>query len=105
MLSLIVEILMFPPSMGIFVEREGLEVAQDYSVNWSPFPDGLLRFSVGYNRTVDTNSNTTSALSPQIDWQITRTSLLTLRFNLGTVETDQDERDVKNFRLTFRTFY
>jgi hypothetical protein len=86
-------------------EREGLEVAQDYSVNWSPFPDGLLRFSVGYNRTVDTNSNTTSALSPQIDWQITRTSLLTLRFNLGTVETDQDERDVKNFRLTFRTFY
>jgi hypothetical protein len=86
-------------------ERQGLEVAQDYSVNWAPFPDGLLRFSVGYNRTVDTNSNTTSALSPQIDWQVTRTSLLTLRFNLGTVETDQDERDVKNFRLTFRTFY
>jgi hypothetical protein len=86
-------------------ERRGLEVAQDYSVNWSPFPDGLLRFSVGYNRNVDTNSNTTSALSPQIDWQVTRTSLLTLRFNLATVETDQNERDVKNFRLTFRTFY
>jgi len=86
-------------------ERQGLEVAQDYSVNWAPFPDGLLRFSLGYNRTVDTNSNTTSALSPQIDWQVTRTSLLTLRFNLGTIETDQDERDVKNLRLTFRTFY
>ena len=40
----------------------GLRVAQDYSVNWAPFPDGLLRFSLGYNRTVDTRSNTTSAL-------------------------------------------
>jgi len=86
-------------------ERQGLEVAQDYSVNWAPFPDGLLRFSVGYNRTVDTNSNTTSALSPQIDWQVTRTSLLTLRFNLGTLETDQDERDITSFRLTLRTYY
>ncbi len=86
-------------------DRDGLRVAQDYSVNWAPFPDGLLRFSLSYNRTVDTRSNTTSALSPQIDWQVTRTSLLTLRFNLGTVETDQDTRDVKNIRLTFRTFY
>jgi hypothetical protein len=86
-------------------DNEGLRVAQDYSVNWAPFPDGLLRFSLGYNRTVDTRSNTTSALSPQIDWQVTRTSLLTLRFNLGKVETDQETRDVKNVRLTFRTFY
>jgi hypothetical protein len=86
-------------------DRDGLRVAQDYSVNWAPFPDGLLRFSLGYNRTVDTRSNTTSALSPQIDWQVTRTSLLTARFNLGTVETDQDTRDVTSIRLTFRTFY
>jgi hypothetical protein len=86
-------------------DNEGLNVAQDYSVNWAPFPDGLLRFSLGYNRTVDTRSNTTSALSPQIDWEITRTSLLSLRFTLGTVETDRDTRDAKSFRLTFRTFY
>jgi hypothetical protein len=86
-------------------EEDGLQVAQDYSVNWSPFPDGLLRFSLSYNRTVDLRSNTTSALSPQIDWEVTRNSLLTLRFNLGTVETDDATREVKNVRLTLRTFY
>jgi hypothetical protein len=86
-------------------EDDGLQVAQDYSVNWSPFPDGLLRFSLSYNRNVDLRSNTTSALSPQIDWEVTRNTLLTLRFNLGTVETDAETRDVKNVRLTLRTFY
>jgi hypothetical protein len=86
-------------------EDDGLQVAQDYSVNWSPFPDGLLRFSLSYNRNVDLRNNTTSALSPQIDWEVTRNTLLTLRFNLGTVETDAETRDVKNVRLTLRTFY
>jgi hypothetical protein len=35
-------------------EREsgGLKVSQDYSVNWAPFPDGLLRLSLGYNQSV-----------------------------------------------------
>jgi hypothetical protein len=86
-------------------DADSLQVSQNYSVNWSPFPDGLLRFSLGYNRTVDTNNNKTSALSPQIDWEVTRTTLLTLRFNLGTVETDQETRDVKNVRLNLRTYY
>jgi hypothetical protein len=86
-------------------DSDRLKVAQDYSVNWAPFPDGLLQFSLGYNRTVDTRNNTTSLLSPQIDWQVTPTSRLSVRFNLGTTETDQVTRDVKNIRLNFRTFY
>jgi len=81
------------------------KVAQNYSVNWAPFPDGLLRFTLGYNRSVDTQNNTVSALSPQIDWQVTRTTLLSLRFNLGTVETEQETSDVNNVRLTLKTYY
>ncbi len=84
---------------------DGLQVAQDYAVNWSPFPDGLLRITLGYNRTVDTRNNTTNAFSPQIDWQLTRTTLLSVRFNMGTVESDQAKDDVKNVRLTLQTYY
>jgi len=84
---------------------DGLQVAQDYAVNWSPFPDGLLRITLGYNRTVDTRNNTTNAFLPQIDWQLTRTTLLSVRFNMGTVETDQAKDDVKNVRLTLQTYY
>ncbi|MBW2543219.1 MAG: hypothetical protein JRF15_14130 [Deltaproteobacteria bacterium] len=86
-------------------DDEGLLVSQNYSVSWSPFPDGLLRFSVGYNRSVDTRDNTVSALSPRIDWQVTRTTLFTLLSNLGTTETDRETIDVKNVRLTLRTFF
>jgi len=86
-------------------DGEGLKVSQNYSVNWAPFPDGSLRFSLGYNLVVDTMNNTTSALSPRIDWQITRTTLLTVLSNLGTTESDQVERDVKSVLLTFRTYY
>jgi hypothetical protein len=86
-------------------ESEGLQISQDYSVNWSPFPDGLLRFSLGYNQSVDTRDNKIWALSPQVDWQVTRTTFLSLRFNVGTVESDRETRDVKNIRLTFRTYY
>ena len=86
-------------------EDEGLQVSQDYSVNWAAFPDGLLRFSLSYNRSKDTRSNTTSVFSPQIDWEVTRTTLLAVRFNIGTVETDQAKRDIKNVRLTFKTWY
>ncbi len=83
----------------------GLEVFQNYSVNWAPFPDGSLRFSLGYNLVVDTRNNMTSALSPRIDWQLTRTTLLTVLSNLGSTESDQVERDVKSVLLTFRTYY
>ena len=86
-------------------DHEGLKVAQNYSVNWAPFPDGSLRFSIGYNRSVDTRDNTVSALSPRIDWQVTRSTLLTLLSHLGTTETDAETRDVKSVRLTLRTHY
>jgi hypothetical protein len=85
--------------------KEGLQVTQNYSIDWAPFPDGLLRFSLGYNRSVDARNDTISALSPRIDWRVTRNTLLSLVFNLGTAESNQETRDVKNIRLTLRTYY
>jgi hypothetical protein len=86
-------------------EGEGLKVAQDYSVNWAPFPDGWLNLSLAYNHSVDTNDNETRVLSPQIDWQLTRTMFLNLRFNFGTIESDTLTSDVMNIRATLRASY
>jgi hypothetical protein len=86
-------------------EGEGLKIAQDYSVNWAPFPDGWLNLSLAYNYSVDTNNNETRVFSPQIDWQIARSTFLNLRFNLGTFESERQTSDVKNIRLTLRASY
>ena len=86
-------------------EAEGLELDQNYSVNWAPFPDGLLNLSLAYNHTIDTRDNESRIFSSQIDWQLTRTTLLTVRYNVGTIENDRVTNDVQNVRATFRTYY
>jgi hypothetical protein len=86
-------------------QEEGLKVDQDYSVNWAPFPDGLLNLSLAYNHSIDTRDNESRIFSSQIDWQLTRTTLLTVRFNVGTLEADRRTTDVMNVRATLRTYY
>ena len=86
-------------------QNEGLKVSQNYSVNWAPFPDGTLDFNLAYNQTIDTRNNQIRALTPEINWQITRTALLTLSFDYGTIETDAETRDLKVLRMRFRAYF
>jgi hypothetical protein len=84
---------------------QGLRIYQNYSINWAPFPDGLLNFTVGYNQTIDTNNNESRIFSPAIRYQVTRSTLLTLSFDFGTIESQTDVRDVQVLRVNFRTYY
>jgi hypothetical protein len=84
---------------------EGLFVSQDYSIQWAPFPDGDLNFSLGYNRSIDTDDNESQILSPQIRWQISRSTLLTADFNIGTTESQSEKRDFKAFHVELQTYY
>jgi hypothetical protein len=86
-------------------DQAGLKVSQNYSVSWAPFPDGALDFNLAYNQTIDTRNNQIRALTPEINLQMTRTTLLTLSFDYGTIESDTDTRDLKVFRMRFRTFF
>jgi hypothetical protein len=102
------------PSLSLFAsvalrdfarDPEGLRVAQDYSINWAPFPDGLLTFNLAYNQTIDTQGNELRALTPKVEWQITRRSLLTVSFQYGTIESQTDKSDLNVLRVDFRTFF
>jgi hypothetical protein len=100
--------LSFFASLGLrYKERdeEGVQLDQNYSVNWAPFPDGLLNLSLAYNHSADTRENESSIFSSQIDLQLTRTTLLTLRYNVGTLENDRETSDIQNVRVTLRTYY
>ena len=86
-------------------EGGDLTVSQNYSFIWAPFPDGSLNFSVAYNQILDTRDTESRIFSPQVEWQITRNALLTVRFNIGTIESEREESDVRNLRAELRVFY
>jgi hypothetical protein len=102
------------PSLSLFAsvalrddtrDQEGLRVAQDYSINWAPFPDGLLTFNLAYNETIDTQGNELRVLTPKIELQITRRSLLTVSFDWGTIESEADKSDLNVLRVDFRSYF
>jgi hypothetical protein len=100
--------LSFFASVGLrYKERDqrGLQIDQDYSVNWAPFPDGLLNLSLAYNHSVDTRDNRNDIFSAQMDLQLTRTTLLTVRYNVGTLADDRQTSDLQNVRVTLRSYY
>jgi len=84
---------------------EGLVVAQKYSLNWAPFPDGTLNFTFAYNQILETRDVESRIFSPQVEWRITRNALLTVRFNFGTIESETEESDVRNLRAELNIFY
>jgi hypothetical protein len=86
-------------------ETQRLTIAQDYSVNWAPFQDGLLDFSLAYNQSIRSRDRETRTLSPEINWRITRTTLLTFRFNYSTLETESARQDVKSIHAWLRAVY
>ena len=86
-------------------DGEGLTVSQNYSVNWAPFPDGSLHFSFAYNEILDTRERQSRIFSPQVDWQVTHNALLTVRFNIGTIESQTEKSDVRNLRAELKFFY
>ena len=86
-------------------DERGLQNTQNYSVSWAPFPDGLLNFVLSYNQTIDIQGTESKILTPEVNWQVTRTSLLTVSFDYGTIESDIEKRDLQQIRANFRIYY
>jgi hypothetical protein len=85
--------------------NEDLMVDQSYSINWAPFPDGTLNFLLSFNQILDTRDNEARLISPEVTWQINRATLVTVRFNFGTLESQTEKSDVRNIRAEFKIFY
>lgn len=79
--------------------------AQQYSVNWSPFRDGTLMFSMGYSQSMNADNEQVWSLSPSARWQLNRKTLLTLEYGIGTQEDDTEIVDYENISLALRIFY
>lgn len=85
-------------------ETDTTAYSREFSVNWAPFPDGDLRFAIGYTESTDDNQEVKS-ISPSLTWKIARGIFLDLRYDTGTLETQTELSDYNSYIVKFRLFY
>lgn len=78
---------------------------QIYNINWSPFRDGTLQFSLGYGASRNTLDEKTTSLNPALKWQINRNSLLSLEYSTGEREDRTEITEFDNATVMLRIFY
>lgn len=59
----------------------------NYSLNWSPFPDGTLYLTFNYNETIRTDDTKERSIVPNLRWYFTRRSYLNLSYQSLKSET------------------
>jgi len=78
---------------------------REFNINWSPFPDGDLSFSIGYNETIDEASQELKTISPSLTWRVGRGIFLEVRYNRGTIESPVESADFDSYIMKLRFFY
>ena len=74
-------------------------------MNWAPFPDGSLNFSIAYTRAKTTLGYEEKLVKPEVRWQIARGILMIFTYSNGTVESATETSDIQTFTGNLRVFY
>jgi len=78
---------------------------REYNINWAPFPDGTLQFSIGYNETTDFADQEIKTISPTLAWKVARGIFLDLRYTTGTIESPTESTDLDSAIAKLKIFY
>jgi hypothetical protein len=97
------------PSLSLFGritvrDREDRrDTVQNYSVNWSPFPDGDLQLSLAYSEILQSESDRRDrTYGPVISWNISRHLFLEAQYTISDSETEIQKIDTNTLRTEFR---
>lgn len=84
-------------------ERQTL---QNYSFNWSPFPDGALQFNLLYNEGLRTEDGSKERnLTPSLRWRITKRSFLDLAYQNIRSESKDTRASSRIFSSNLKLFF
>jgi hypothetical protein len=81
------------------------DITQDYSVNWAPFPDGTLNFTLGYNYFSGPRGVEERFVKPGVRWEVARGVLLTVQYTTGVIESATEKSDLQTFNANLRVYY
>jgi len=94
-------------SWEIIAERDrNTETTQDYTLNWSPFPDGALQFNLAYDENVRSQDNLKERImTPSIRWNITKRSYLDVSYQIIRSKSDLQDTDSKFLGTNLKIFF
>lgn len=79
---------------------------QNYSANWSPFPDGTLQFFLTYNEILRPEDGQKSrTLGPSLKWTVSRHVFLDMYYNLNESESSTQTSDSKSFNARLKVTF
>lgn len=86
-------------------EDNSSSTVQNYFVNWSPFRDGTLQFSLTYSTLDDSDGEESWSVTPRASWQVNKKTLLTCDYSAGVREDQIEKNEFDSIRMTLRFFY
>lgn len=85
---------------------EDLQTIQNYSVNWSPFPDGALQFNFAYNENLRSEDNAKERnFIPSVRWKITKRSYIDLSYQIISSESKVQKVNSQVISSSLKTFF
>lgn len=89
------------------VDREDSKTTlQNYSVNWSPFPDGALQFFFTYSETLRPEEEKKErTIGPSLKWTISRHAFLDMSYNTAMSESQLLTTDSNSFNANLRIIF
>jgi hypothetical protein len=90
----------------VAIKGEKVETNQNYSLNWSPFPDGALQFNFLYDESLRSEDNSRNRLIiPSVRWNITKKSYIDLAFRWNKTDSDTSKLDQKLISTNVKIYF
>lgn len=92
--------------LRLIKEEDSSRTAQDYSVNWSPFPEGTLQLFFIYSESLRSeNDQKSTTLGPSLRWKITGYAFLDISYTVSETDDRIEKLKNKNFRSNIKLIF
>jgi hypothetical protein len=87
-------------------KRRKVQTLQNYAINWSPFPDGVLQFNIAYNENYNSEDHLTERIFfPSIRYKLSKRSYIQVSYQLIRSRSDTQKIDSNLISTNLKIFY
>jgi hypothetical protein len=85
---------------------QGTETTQNYSVNWSPFPDGALQFNISYNENLRSEDRLKERIfTPSLRYKLSSRSYVDLTYQMIRSKSEIEETASQVVSSSLKIFF
>lgn len=83
-------------------QSETSKVYQNYSIDWSPFPDGAIQFFVAYNESLTDEGDDSKSSLAGFDWRVNHGTVLRTSYSMSESESETSKTESEIISVTIR---